>query len=574
MQISSDSRSDAAGQHGHLTLGLKMGAGFAVLTILAIALGSFALNRMGMMNNATVIIRDNYLPSTMYSGRLGIALGEVRRNEARLLICTTADECAVTRQKLANASTGVEKIRLAYDSIIDPGKQRDSFTTIFDRVWTDYKADTTELLRLKDKETPQALHEYFAGKSRIDFDQLDAFMLGDIVYNQQAGSDAGDVSRQVYLTTYNWIVAGTGLVLLLSVLTAILLIRHISHPLATMTNVMRRLAHRDMNIAVPFVGRGDEVGAMAAALQVFKDNMVTADRLTTEQAEERGIRQRRTDRIEMLVGDFEKQIGSTVAILAAASTEMEATASSMTTNAADTDRQAIAVARAAEESSIGVQTVAAASEQLASSISEINRQVNASTTLTGKAVSSVRQTDQTVRALSDSAARIGQVVELITNIASQTNLLALNATIEAARAGEAGRGFAVVASEVKSLAVQTAKATDEIAAQIAQVQQATSSAVDAIAQVTNLIEEVGAVTISIAAAVEQQGAATAEIARNVQQTAASTQVVTSNISGVSRAANDTGAAATQVLGAAGDLSRQAEHLSTEVDSFIAAVRSA
>jgi len=253
---------------------------------------------------------------------------------------------------------------------------------------------------------------------------------------------------------------------------------------------------------------------------------------------------------------------------------MEATASSMKENAEQTDRQAIAVARAADESSGGVQTVAAASEQLASSITEINRQVASSSSLTTRAVDSVRRTDHTVRALSESASRIGDVVNLITSIASQTNLLALNATIEAARAGDAGKGFAVVASEVKSLAQQTARATDDIAAQIGQVQQASQGAVEAIREIGGLIEEVGAITTSIAAAVEEQGAATSEIARNVQQTAASTRVVTSNISGVSRAANDTGAAASQVLSAAGDLSRQAETLSLEVNKFIDQVRSA
>jgi methyl-accepting chemotaxis protein len=251
---------------------------------------------------------------------------------------------------------------------------------------------------------------------------------------------------------------------------------------------------------------------------------------------------------------------------------MEATARSMTGSATQTDRQAGTVARAAEESSLGVQTVAAASEQLASSINEINRQVAASSTLTSRVVSSVRQSDDTVRALSESAGRIGQVVELINTIASQTNLLALNATIEAARAGDAGKGFAVVASEVKSLAQQTARATSEIGSQIAHVQQATGSAVEAMREIATLIEEVSAITGSIAAAVEQQGAATAEIARNVQNTAVSTRTVTSNIAGVSQAANDTGAAASQVLGAAGDLSRQAETLSNKVGRFIASVR--
>jgi methyl-accepting chemotaxis protein len=399
-------------------------------------------------------------------------------------------------------------------------------------------------------------------------------MQWDEQYNQTQGQIAGRHSQDIYSTTRAILFGAIAFVLLLSVGIASCLVRHICGPITAMTGAMRRLAGRDMDAAVPCVGRGDEIGRMAGAVQVFKDNMITADRLAAEQAVAQEARQQRATRLETLLAAFEHQIGGTVSILAAASTEMEATARSMTGSAAETGQQATAVSRAAEESSIGVQTVAAASEQLASSITEINRQVSASATLTSRVVGTVRQSDDTVRALAETAGRIGQVVELINNIASQTNLLALNATIEAARAGEAGRGFAVVASEVKSLAQQTARATSEIGGQIAQVQNATGSAVEAMREIAALIEEVNAITGSIAAAVEQQGAATAEIASNVQRTATSTRTVTTSIAGVSRAANDTGAAATQVLGAAGDLSRQAETLSAEVGSFIAEVRTA
>jgi methyl-accepting chemotaxis protein len=218
--------------------------------------------------------------------------------------------------------------------------------------------------------------------------------------------------------------------------------------------------------------------------------------------------------------------------------------------------------------------VAAAAEELAASIGEIGRQVTQSSKITGQAVVDAQRTDAIVRALAEGAEKIGHVVGLISTIAGQTNLLALNATIEAARAGDAGKGFAVVASEVKSLANQTAKATEEIGAQIAQIQAATKEAVAAIRNITGTIEQVSAISVSIAAAIEQQDAATAEIARNVQQTAQSAQSVTATISGVSQAANDTGAAAEQVLGAASGLSTQAEQLNDEVHRFVADVRAA
>ena len=271
---------------------------------------------------------------------------------------------------------------------------------------------------------------------------------------------------------------------------------------------------------------------------------------------------------------FEAKVGSLVSMLSSGAIKLEATAESMSATATRTNQQATTVAAAAAEASAGVQTVAAAAEELSASIHEISRQVAQSAKITGKAVEDARRTDTIVRALADGAKKIGDVVQLINGIAAQTNLLALNATIEAARAGDAGKGFAVVASEVKSLAGQTAKATEEIGAQIKQIQDATGEAVQAIKVIGATIEEVNGIASNIAAAVEQQGAATAEIARNVQQTAASTQEVTATVIVVSQAANDTGGAAEQVLGAANGLSKQAGQITNEVNSFVAGVRAA
>ncbi len=271
---------------------------------------------------------------------------------------------------------------------------------------------------------------------------------------------------------------------------------------------------------------------------------------------------------------FEAKVGTLVSMLSSGATELQATAQSMSATATQTNQQATTVATAADEASAGVQTVAAAAEELTASIQEISRQVARSAKTTEKAVEDARRTDTIVRALADGAQKIGDVVQLISGIAAQTNLLALNATIEAARAGDAGKGFAVVASEVKSLATQTAKATEEIAAQVKQIQGATGEAVNAIKAISTTIDEVNVIASNIAAAVDEQGTVTAGIARNVQHTAASTREVTTTIAGVSRAANDTGTAAGQVLGAASDLSRQAEQLTQEVRHFVAGVRAA
>ncbi len=279
-------------------------------------------------------------------------------------------------------------------------------------------------------------------------------------------------------------------------------------------------------------------------------------------------------KLNALAQTFEGSVVRLVGRLAAGSAALKATAHAMTGTAAQANSQATAVAAAAEEAGTGIRSTAAAAEELTASIAEISRQVSQSAAMTARAVGDAERTDSVVRALDEGAQKIGAVVGLITSIAGQTNLLALNATIEAARAGDAGKGFAVVASEVKSLALQTAKATGEISAQIGHIQAATRETVDAIRAITATIQEVSQIATAIAAAVEEQGAATAEIARNVQQTADAARDVSMNITGVSRAVNETGTSAEQVLGAAADLSSQAERLTGEVATFVAGVRAA
>ena len=353
-----------------------------------------------------------------------------------------------------------------------------------------------------------------------------------------------------------------------------LLTRSLVRPLVRASEIVAQLARRDYNFVLREDKRSDEIGVLSRAIDALRKALQEADAAATVQAADQAAKAERAARLAALTRDFEQQVSGLVGQLSSASTELEATAQSMTSTAEQTNSQASTVAAAAEEASTGVQTVAAAAEELAGSIHEIGRQVSESTKMTGKAVDEAHRTDTIVRALSDGAQKIGDVVGLITSIAGQTNLLALNATIEAARAGDAGKGFAVVASEVKGLASQTAKATEEIANQITQIQGATREAVSAIQAIASAIEEVSGISTSIASAVEEQAAATAEIARNVQQTSASTQQVTTNIAGVSQAASSTGAAAGQVLGAARGLSQQSEQLTGAVNSFVTAVRAA
>jgi methyl-accepting chemotaxis protein len=356
---------------------------------------------------------------------------------------------------------------------------------------------------------------------------------------------------------------------------ALLIGRGISNPISAMTTAMGKLAGGELETDVPAQDKTNEIGEMAAAVQVFKENAIRVKEMEAEaQKQEIQAAEEKTRLMNQMADDFQASVGGVVETVSSAATELQSSAQSMTAISEETSSQATAVAAASEEASTNVQTVASAAEELSSSISEISRQVSQSTQISGTAVEAAGKADEMVQGLAMSAQKIGEVVAMITDIADQTNLLALNATIEAARAGEAGKGFAVVASEVKNLANQTAKATEEIGSQIGEIQGATEDSVQAIQGITKTIGEISEISSAIAAAVEEQGAATQEIARNVEQAAAGTGEVSSNIQGVTQAAGEAGSTSSQVLGAANELSQQSEMLKVEVDKFMTQVRKA
>ena len=365
-------------------------------------------------------------------------------------------------------------------------------------------------------------------------------------------------------------------VAILLILTCVFSVFTIARPMSALSGSMQELANGNFAVVLPGLGRKDEIGDVAQAVENFK---VKAEEKAREEAEAKNMQDRaaaqlrKADMIK-LADSFEGAVGQIIETVSSASTELEASAGTLTRTAERAQQVTATVAAASEEASTNVQSVASATEEMASSVNEISRQVQASARMANEAVDQARNTNDRVGELSKAAARIGDVVELINTIAGQTNLLALNATIEAARAGEAGRGFAVVASEVKALAEQTAKATGEIGQQISSIQAATQESVGAIKEISGTIEKLSEISSTIAAAVEQQGAATQEISRNVQQAAQGTQQVSSNITDVQRGAGETGSASSQVLSAAQSLSRDSNQLKLEVGKFLDTVRAA
>jgi methyl-accepting chemotaxis protein len=552
-----------------LSIGQKITAAFGIMLALVLGLGTTSLVGLASVNDHAAEIRDNWLPSTEAIGDLAIRLQRYRVFVARYAMATTEADHVADANEVQLRLNELTDARKRYEPMITRGTDDERLMARFDRLFASLHADIQGAIG-----SGKDLRTFFDNAGTERFTEVNSTLSDDIAFNVEQGKKAADAGVAIYRQTLWTTLGAIALTAVLCLIFAWAVIANVSRPIRRITGVMTSLADQKLDVSVDGAHRKDEIGAMARSVITFRDKLREARRLETEAEDERHAKEARATRLNERMQAFEVKASGLVAQVSKASAEMQATARSMSATAARTDTQASSVATAAEEASAAVQTVAAAAEELSTSISEITRQVSQSARISERAVDDARRTDGIVRALAEGAEKIGKVVDLISVIAGQTNLLALNATIEAARAGDAGKGFAVVASEVKGLASQTARATEEISQQITQIQSTTAEAVTAIRAIASTIEEVSAIGTSIAAAVEQQGAATSEIARNVQQTAQATQHVTTNISGVSEAASETGAASTQVLGAANGLSRQADELGEEVGQFLQDVRAA
>ena len=530
-----------------LSIRSKIIAGFAAVLICTIGLGLFSTQRLDAVNGNAQDIKDNYLPGTRILGRLAQVSERVRSNRGSLLLATTDAQRAQYGSTIKEQAAIFARTRDDYQPLVSPGEEQ-RLTDVFDAAWKRYLAlgDASSGLMAQGKRD-EAIALFLGDASKVMVEFREALQ-ADIDLNVREGTQAAVAGAELGASAHRWILAVLVLAALLCTGIGWAIVRGISAPIGAMTAAMRRLAEGDTAVEVVGSGRGDEIGEMAKAVEVFKQNAIERARLEAErkEQEDRAAQEKQIALIGM-AEQIETQTRDALEGIGSRSETMAAAAEAMGASASRTGDAAQSAATAAGQALANAQTVASAAEQLAASIREIGGQVNQSNAVVSRAVTAGSETRAKMEALNEQVGRIGAVADMIGEIAAKTNLLALNATIEAARAGDAGKGFAVVASEVKQLATQTARSTEEITRHIGEVRAATGESVTSVKQIEQTIGEINAIAGSIAAAVEEQGAATAEIARNVAETAAAADTMTTRTTQVSSEATQTGRRAGEVL---------------------------
>jgi methyl-accepting chemotaxis protein len=544
---------------------------FAVVLVVAVALGSLAIHSLTRMSDATTAIRDDNMPSLEFTAELAVRAKQHRISEARYILTANDGEWDAVANELKSVRDDIKRIRDEYQPLVADGEER-RMVADFDREWHAYlEFSTSTLLPLSRARNNEAGHA-FLGQSRDLFLAVDKTLAELARFNtKEARNDAGEAAELAARETV-YIIAAMVIAAAVCAMAGWSMIHGVSRPITRLTGAMRRLAERDMTVDIAGIGRKDEIGAMAEAVEVFKDSMIETQRLAAAADAARSARERRANAMEHHTQDFGASISGVMATLAGAASTMRDAAGTMRRTTEAVHSEASNAAHGTSQSSIDLTSVASAVEEMTASVGEIARQVASAAELAHQAVARAEKSQGTLNELSDATSRIGGVVRLINEIAGQTNLLALNATIEAARAGDAGKGFAVVAGEVKTLASQTARATGEIGGQIEKVRTATDEAVGAMTEIGEIIGKLDDISAAISAAVEQQSATTSEIATRVQSVTQETARAADAMSHVVEVADQASTASQDVMAGSGRIGEEAEILRREVDQFLSAVR--
>ncbi len=554
------------------SLRMKMRFALAALAVLMTVAGVFAVNRLAVVNDLSTQMADIWMPRAELLGEVNTATSDYRIAEAMHILSLTDDAMAQAEQDQARLRRDVDDRLRKYRGFALTSAV-EAKLSVFEQSWNAYLQNSASMIALSRKNENEKA-TVLLRQSKGPFATLSDELTELAQLDTRSAADASDRGDAIYGFSRMTLIALVVLTIAVSLGVILFFERRIAAALGRITDTMSHLAADDLTVVVEGTERADEIGAMARAVEVFKDNGLERRRLQASQDAETRAKQARADQVNDMIRRFESEVAEALGIVASAATELEATANSLSASSEETARQSMVVGSAAEQTSANVQTVASATEELASSVKEVGRQMIDARAVADEATQTAQKAETQINALTATGKKISEVVGLINDIASQTNLLALNATIEAARAGEAGKGFAVVASEVKQLANQTAKATDDIRGQVTSMQSSIGDAVTAIQAITQVVYRLNTLASTVATAIDQQMAAASEIGRNATEAAVGTQEVSSNITNVQMAAGTASAGSTQVLHSAKEVAEKTERIRGSVDRFISGVRAA